>query len=122
MKLTIGTKIKYIGQHVQDKFGDIDFTVKSSTLFAKKLPVAMSNNDIMNQFAPTEVDLGDLANHITKISQGNLYLFYIKDNTNTTRPVFVFFASEDGCRIVSPNETEVPTWNAGVTLLSSTAI
>jgi hypothetical protein len=108
-RLTVGDRgISLLGTRVQAEYASINFTVKTATLFSLSL------------LKPTTLELGNLYKLLETLPQQTKALMYVPDRTGVTRPVFVYYRA--GWILVSPTDTEVPTWSPGDVLYSKTLL
>jgi hypothetical protein len=120
-RLTVGDRgISLLGTRVQAEYASINFTVKTATLFSLPLLRRLSNAEILSLLKPTTLELGNLYKLLETLPQQTKALMYVPDRTGVTRPVFVYHRA--GWILVSPTDTEVPTWSPGDVLYSKTLL
>ena len=84
------TKItSYMGNNFKELFGDMKYIPKKSKLYSKKLEKDMLDREILNEFKPTELTLGEVFNYLSEAKKENWMIFYCKDNTGVLRAVDV---------------------------------
>lgn len=82
----------YQGQNFQKLFGDMKYINKVSKLYSKVLEKSMLDSEILSEFKPTELTLGEVFNYLKNIKDNyTSMIFYCRDRDGILRAVFVFW-------------------------------
>ena len=128
--------VKYFGVNFQDWFFPMEFDPKKKTkhLFSQKLPRAMNDYEIRNEFHPTKVSLEDIVNELKTANHSWWMIFYANDKNGLLRTVSVVwdgggwdasayafddFRWSDGDRVFSRNSFDPETLDSDTLTLES---
>ena len=113
----VGKKYSYIGVNFEEWFSGMEVEKESSKLYSKVLGRYMLDKEILEEFKPTEVTLGELDNHLDSMDKSFLGLFYIKDNGGVLRAVGVLWYG-DGWGVDAYSVEDSLEWRAGYQVFS----
>lgn len=112
--------ISYTWLNFQKWFGDIEVKPKKvKELHFKTLEKFMLDDEILQEFKPTEITLNELADILTGelLGKNDWYIFYIRDNTKTLRAVSAYLDS-DGWLLSADAVVNPDRWNGGYRVVS----
>lgn len=88
--------IKYFGSNFTDWFLPMKFNPKSKCvkLQSKKLERVMSDQEIQDEFNPSEVSLEEIAKTLKELDTSTWSIFYAKDKDGVLRTVSVYWCGD----------------------------
>lgn len=108
----------YQSSNFMEWFGDMEYQDKQSKLYSKKLDRDMLDKEILSEFNPTELTLGEVYNYLnTEAKKEDYMIFYCRDNAGVLRAVGVDWS--DGGWYVSAGSVGCPDrWRGGYQVFS----
>lgn len=99
----------YQSSNFMEWFGDMEYQDKQSKLYSKKLDRDMLDKEILSEFNPTELNLGEVFNYLnTEAKKEDYMIFYCRDNASVLRAVYVRW--DGGGWRVDADSVEGPYW------------
>lgn len=110
--------VSYQGFNFVEWFGDMEYEDKVSELYSKRLEKSMLDSEILREFKPTELTLGEVFNYLKNIKDENMRMvFYCRDIKGMLRAVRVFW-SGDGWLVNAFSVKHPSGWNDGHQMFS----
>lgn len=101
----------------KEKFGDMEFEPKEIDVQTRTLPRDMNDKEILAEFKPEEITLGEFVTALDKLDKSGYYICYIKDSSAKLWAVFASWS--DGGWHFSAYSVEYPIgWGAGRQVVS----
>ena len=107
----VGKKYLYIGDNFKKWFSNMEVEKADTKLYSKKLERDMNDKEILAEFKPTKITLGEINNHLDSMDKSFFGLFYIKDNAGVLRSVSVCWVG-DGWYVLAHSVEDPLEWNA----------
>lgn len=134
--------IRWIGSRFKEHFYPLSFTVSKEMLKTKTLGKAMLDKEILDEFKPQTVSLGNVLHFLSSADKNSWYIFYVNDKKGIPWAVYALWDAGyggwgveavsvedphrwlDGLRVVSRkfSETEPQTFKLSDPLYLETAI
>jgi len=102
----------YQGNDFKEWFGDMEFEDNTSKLYSKKLERSMTDSEILAEFKPTELTLGEVFNYLKTVNKKDWMLFYCKDSAGVLRTVGVGWR-DDGWGVDAGSVEDPGRWGDG---------
>src|SRR3990167_3824255 len=115
----------WVGDNFKNQFYEMDFKPSNKKLYIKILERRMTDKEILNEFKPTEITLGELYNFLksSKTLENNCAnIAFIRDDAGTLWAVFASWRSAGRVWDLNADSVEFPIgWDAGRQVLSQAA-
>lgn len=99
-------------------FGDMEYQDKQSKLYSKKLERNMLDKEILSEFNPTELNLGEVFNYLnTEAKKEDWMIFYCRDSAGVLCAVGVGWC-DDGWRVRADSVERPSRWFDGYQVFS----
>lgn len=106
--------IGWIGSRFKEHFYPLSFTVSKEMLKTKTLGKAMLDKEILDEFKPQTVSLGNVLHFLSSADKNSWYIFYVNDKKGIPWAVYALWDAESGGWDVEAPSVERPLrWGGG---------